>query len=395
VSAPIVPTGSFLVKFERGLSTSERRKILQRGNGHVAVTSDYGGSDFNYEKAVLDSDAFLMERIGVAVLRGDGEIAPRCLEISDTKGVTKLIPEFLVFAYDDGGSGAHEDTELLTWGVAAVGAGHCRFTGKGIKIGVLDTGFDRNHPAFSGRNIRFWSVFGCGAGDVRGHGTHCAGTAAGAKATPGIPRFGVAPDADLHIYKVLNDSGYGRESHVLEGIDRALTDECDVISMSFGRSAGSGTVPNAVFEDVAKEALESGTLMIAAAGNTSSRDIGHIAPIDYPANSPSIMAVAAVDSRLAIANFSSAGSVGGAGIDVAAPGSGVFSSAPMPQAYQRLRGTSMAAPHVAGVACLWAETDLTLRGQALWNALISNARSLGISQKDVGAGLVQAPFTEH
>jgi subtilisin len=106
------------------------------------------------------------------------------------------------------------------------------------------------------------------------------------------------------------------------------------------------------------------------------------------------MAVGALDSRMRVANFSCGAPVGESGVDIAAPGSGVFSSVPMPRKYRRLRGTSMAVPHVAGVACLWAQQSPHLRGRALWQALIANSRPLDADREHVGAGLVQAPITE-
>jgi subtilisin len=117
-------------------------------------------------------------------------------------------------------------------------------------------------------------------------------------------RYGLAHEAELNIYKVLDERGNGTDGSVLAGIERALADGCAVLSMSFGRGAGEGTTENAAYERVASQALDEGCLFIAAAGNSSSRDLGYIAPIDYPANCPSVMAVGAVDSKMRIANFS-------------------------------------------------------------------------------------------
>ncbi len=119
--------------------------------------------------------------------------------------------------------------------------------------------------------------------------------------------------------------------------------------------------------------------MIAAAGNAS-------APTGAPANSPTIMAIASLDANLAPSAFSDFGK-----IELAAPGRDVFSSFPMPRRYATLSGTSMAAPHVAGCAALWAETSASLRGQLLWNKLQATARALPFPPARVGKGLVQAP----
>jgi subtilisin len=402
-AAPIVPTGNFLVSFERGVSIKDQIKLLHKGNGRVATASEFRESDLNIATLVEYAEAVLLDHIGMAVLRGSDSDHKQLNQLEKKAGVKSILPEFFVFAHahedvsyesaeDD--SGTHEDTLSCTWGVDAVGACASRYTGRGIKLAILDSGFDRWHPDFIGRTIKMWSAYGCHGRDISGHGTHVVGTAGGPFAAANRMRYGVAPEADLHIYKVLNDSGTGTDGAILAGINQAMVDGCEVISMSLGRGAGNATKSNAAYDAVGQQALDEGRLIVAAAGNSSSRDIGYIAPIDYPANSPTIVAVAAVDSRLNLTNFSAATPVGTSGIAIAGPGAGVFSSVPMPRKYQRLRGTSMAAPHVAGVACLWAESDPALRGAALWKALASHAKPLAYHTSDVGAGLVRAPLTE-
>ncbi|MEA1014781.1 S8 family serine peptidase [Sphingosinicella sp. LY1275] len=228
--------------------------------------------------------------------------------------------------------------------------------------------------------------------DVRGHGTHCAGTAAGAFSGGGnVPRYGVAPNAHLHVGKVLNDSGAGRELDIISGIDWAIQQDCAIVSMSLARPVTPEEDFDPLYEEVAKRALEAGTLVIAAAGNESDRRYGYVAPVSAPANAPSIVAVAAIGADAGIATFS-CGATGTGAIDVAAPGVGVFSSVPRPRLYRSLSGTSMACPHVAGIAALWAETDVSLRGQALWDKIVDSAVPVGgLGAQDVGAGLVQAP----
>jgi subtilisin family serine protease len=132
-------------------------------------------------------------------------------------------------------------------------------------------------------------------------------------------------------------------------------------------------------------ALDAGCLMIAAAGNESRRPTV-IAPTDSPANSPTIMSVAAVDVDLNVAFFSNGGKV-----EITGPGVDVFSSWIMPRRYNTISGTSMATPHVAGVAALFAQSNSGLRGRALWAALTARARPLPQPPSDIGAGLVQAP----
>ena len=102
--------------------------------------------------------------------------------------------------------------------------------------------------------------------------------------------------------------------------------------------------------------------------------------------------MAAIDKKLKIASFSNGGvNANGGGIDIAAPGVDVRSSVPRNKLYKEMSGTSMATPHVAGIAALYAESDPALRGQALWMALVSRTRRLDLPSRDVGMGLVQAP----
>ena len=126
-------------------------------------------------------------------------------------------------------------------------------------------------------------------------------------------------------------------------------------------------------------------------GNESNRP-GVINPVGHPANCPSIMAVGALDQQLRIAFFSNGGlNPQGGQVDIAGPGVAVISSFPRPTLRRTLSGTSMATPHVAGIAALLAEANPGARGRALASLLLQNARRLQLPARDVGSGLVQAP----
>ena len=213
--------------------------------------------------------------------------------------------------------------------------------------------------------------------DGHGHGTHCIGTALGAKC-PGVrPRYGVAHDAEIFAGKVLSNAGSGSDTGILAGIEWAIQNKCAVISMSLGAATRPGQAFSQVYERVAKRAQEQGTLIIAAAGNESNRP-GVVNPVGHPANCPSIMAVAAMDVHGAVARFSNSGiNPDGGQIDIAGPGVDVHSSWPLPTRYRRISGTSMATPHVAGIAALYAEADPSARGAALARALTGGAQRLG------------------
>ena len=284
------------------------------------------------------------------------------------------------------------DESVATWGLEATNVLKSSSSGQGIKVAVLDTGFDLNHPDFIGRNVISQSfIEGEEVQDNNGHGTHCTGTACGPQQPTQLPRYGVGYNSEIYIAKVLSNEGRGADGGILQGIEWALENECDIVSMSLGSPTQLGDTYSQIYETVAQRALRRGTLIIAAAGNDSDRASDTIAPVSRPANSPSIMAVAALDSQLGIANFSNRGlNPEGGQIDIAAPGVEVYSSWPMPTQYRTISGTSMATPHVAGIAALHAEAT-GLRGQELWNHLTQTARRLSLASEDVGSGIVQAP----
>lgn len=277
------------------------------------------------------------------------------------------------------------DDAQSTWGLKATKVITSRYTGKGIKVAVLDTGMDLQHPDFKGRAIVAKSfVPGETVEDGRGHGTHCIGTSCGSRDANGR-RYGVASEAAIYVGKVLNNSGSGNGAWILAGMEWAIASGCQVISMSLGNTVPT---PSTAYETAGRRALQNGCLIVAAAGNN-----GPTGTVGQPANSPSIMAVAAVDNCLVVAPFSAtSGSASGANVDIAGPGVKVYSSVPVNQGrYAIYNGTSMATPHVAGIAALYAQAMPDARGARLWQLLTSRARRLQQPTARVGSGLVQAP----
>jgi subtilisin family serine protease len=306
--------------------------------------------------------------------------------------VTALTDRLIPAVQSQAVSAAAIDESVATWGLQVTKTVNTCSSGRGIKVAVLDTGFDLAHPDFLGRKITAKSfVEGQEAQDGHGHGTHCVGTACGTKAAGTLPRYGVAYNAEIFAGKVLSNQGSGTDTQILQGIEWAMSNGCDIISMSLGARTQPGQAYSRIFEAVAQRALNRGTLIIAAAGNESKRNAGILKPVGHPANCPSILAVAALDSQIQVANFSCQGiNPDGGQVDIAGPGVAVRSSWPMPTQYRTISGTSMATPHVAGIAALHAEVS-GLKGQDLWNLLTRSARRLPLPSVDVGAGLVQAP----
>ncbi|KOV83444.1 S8 family serine peptidase [Nocardia sp. NRRL S-836] len=381
--AEVETTGRFLVLLQED--------AIDEG---VAELGAIAGFDPN--SGDLDPETVqVFPELGVAVVTADPNLLAELNGAAERPGPVQIVePERVVHAFaapvpqDEPQPAA--DESVLTWGLQAVGADVSTATGKGVKLAVLDTGFEQNHPDFAGRSVTTKSfITGEDVQDGHGHGTHCIGTSAGPRKPATLPGYGLAFEAEIFAGKVLSNAGSGADGGILAGIDWAVANGCAVISMSLGADVPAGTPYSQIYETVAQRAMAKGTLIIAAAGNASMRP-GRIAPVGHPARCPSIIAVAAIDVNRAIAQFSS-GSVDKIGqIDVCAPGVDVYSSFKLPEKYRRLRGTSMATPHVAGVAVLIAERT-GARGFELWARLAGTALRLPLPSTDIGSGLVQAP----
>ena len=390
-------TGRSVVVFGDDMR-GDREAITARLRSFAGITSVVRAGD--YREGALDADAaagaeaIAFDALGVAVVGIDpGALTASVASAQASDGqILAIEPERVMRAIAEpapAASARFADDDAFTWGLRATGADATRATGRVIRVAVLDTGLDLEHPDFDGRSITAQSfVTGSPAQDRQGHGTHTAGTACGSAAPAQGRRYGVAAEAEIFAGKVLDDGGSGTDAGILAGIEWAITNGCRVISMSLG--ADVPTVSTA-YETVGRRALAAGTLIIAAAGNNASRSSGFLGFVGMPANSPSIMAVAAVDADLAVADFSAASNpVEGGQVDIAGPGVAVYSSWPMPRRSNTISGTSMATPHVAGIAALWSQTT-GATAQELWDALVERARSLELPASDVGAGLVQAP----
>ena len=419
-------TGRFIATFKEGAGDTGVKAFASAQGMRVADARDYDTQAVVMED-VADADAVSFPEIGVAVISG-GAAAQRGLsaasEIATDSAVESIDPEYFVFIEGTGDeylrmlgtaerafAGASNPGDYLrgfvraaetiardlypggapvpiaeteeeaqvagaTWGLAACRVPQSARSGNGIRVAVLDTGMDLGHPDFVGRAFTSSSFVGQPVTDLHSHGTHCIGTACGPLAPAGsTPRYGIAYRTPIFVGKVLSNSGSSVGGSVLAGMNWAIANRCQVISMSLGGPGG----PQPSYTAAGQAALNNGLLIVAAAGNSGS-------PTGSPANSPTIMAVAALDQNLRPAGFSNFGK-----IDIAGPGVDTFSSVPRPVRYGVKSGTSMATPHVAGCAALWAETSPSLRGIQLWRKLQATARRLPFPPSRVGAGLVQAP----
>lgn len=383
-------TGRYLLSLvHEEMDFSDVTRTLKREIGlKVAHMSDFSNQSELTEKSYEDADLMVFEDIGIALLGVD----PNQSEVATSLAAKSnfiMEPEEIIAAPKPIPVNVSANE---TWGIRETQVAQSHLTGKQVKVAVLDTGFDFNHPDFIGRTIFSTSfVPGESADDLNGHGTHCIGTACGNKDAQGI-RYGVAGSSDIYVAKVLGGlEGRGTDSWILNAINWAVMQKCQVISMSLGSRVFPGQGHKLAYERAAKYALRKGSLVIAAAGNDSQRPF-HYNPIGSPSNVPNIMAVAAVNQALNVARFSNRAINTGSRIEVSGPGVGVYSSwITSQQSHKTLSGTSMATPHVAGIAALYAEKYPSHTPLQLWNLITTNARTLNGPAMDYGAGLVMAP----
>jgi subtilisin len=249
--------------------------------------------------------------------------------------------------------------------IQAVPAWGCS-RGRGIKVAILDTGIDLNHPDLR-PNVKGAVSFVPNetALDGNGHGTHCAGTIGAVINGAGV--VGVAPEASLYGVKVLANSGSGQFSWIIAGINWAIQNKMQIVSMSLGGSSA----PTAL-EQVCNAAFSAGVLVVAAAGNAGPPPAGQPTSVGFPGRYKNVIAVSAIDSNNVIAGFSSRGPE----VEICAPGVQVLSTAPG-GGYQQLSGTSMACPHVAGAAAVvWGSHRFATNVQ-IWNLLGATVDNLG------------------
>ena len=353
----------------------------------------------------------------------DAQQADEARKDDKTIGVALVMPTSLImpFAID----GAAEAGGDVSWGIEEVGAVATGATGSGVKVAVLDTGIDRQHVAFAGVTITEMDLSGDGKGDRQGHGTHCAGTIFGRDV--GGVRIGVARGVtDVLVGKVLGDNGSGDTGMLFRGLQWAIDNNADVISMSLGFDypklvsrlvAGGWPIERAtsvalinyrenlrlldnIMERVRILADSSrGTVIVAASGNESKA--GSVPPYRIAASLPAaalgLISIGAAERQptgLKIADFSNTMA------RFAAPGVNIRSArAGSTNGLVAFNGTSMATPHAAGVAALWwqhlRDTQPDVRTRHVEAALMTHATTdrflPAVDPVDRGDGLVKAP----
>ena len=400
----------YIVEFQDGTPPAARR--VAAANAGAAIRFVYSG-------------------VSAAAVRVANEQALVALQRNPS--VLSIVPNRPVFAYQQGaaingnpnkGGGGGQQGQIIPPGVVRVGVPTSSSNGSGIGVAVLDTGIDLAHPdlavALSG-----FSAFGASCQDGHGHGTHVAGTVAGRDNSSDV--LGVAPASQLYCVKVLDNSGSGSDATILAGLDWVLNNHnsvvpaIKVINMSLGRP---GTVnDNTVMRDLISRLDSVGISVVAAAGNDPLADVSEQIPAAYP----QVIAVASTTARTGsnqcrllgsaiAADTASYFTTDGIGVTVSAPGEeqedvnrscfiqsiGVLSTK-LGGGTTRMSGTSMASPHVAGVAARYYQLNPALAPSEVKFWIAQNAIRPGVAPLDsptssytfdgVKEGIAQGPLT--
>ncbi len=382
-------TKRYIVGFDPRLSARERRQALKAmGGKEVDQLDAFSALVVEMPEApltVLETEAFsqpgvenMEEDVYVNWLEDVVPMESASFQASPLPALGEFLRDFPAVPQGVGASAAAlppgVDPAEVPWGIARVHAPQAWATnqGSGVRVAVLDTGIDSTHPDLQGQVVGCYNAFDSSQGclDDNRHGTHVAGIIAALWNGRGV--VGVAPKAKLLAVKVLDKKGGANLSSVIKGIVWCAKNNISVANMSLGSPMGS------IFMRMALNyAADQGVTFVVAAGNSGKR-------VEYPAGYPGVIAVSASDFSNHIAKFSSRGDK----VEFIAPGVDVNSTIPG-GGYEALSGTSMAAPHVTGLAAL-AVAQGAHGINAVRRALTAAARPIGLTPAEQGRGLVDA-----
>lgn len=358
-------------------STDALPVIVEYRDGTLAgpaAPKTLAGMSLTDEIELIDSAAFALKK---------ADVAQTWAALTAEADVEGLWLDAMVHAHKVTSSDTLTPTVPLT---GAYGASAINYNGAGVKVAVLDTGYDIEHPDLQGRVIasRDFTYSSNGVDDTNGHGTHTAATVAGNGHESNGKWVGVAPNSDLIIGKVLGNNGGGSTLGILNGMVWAvMTEQADIVNMSLG---GSATACDGPLVDMV-EALSERALFVISAGNSFTRET-----IGSPGCAPSALTVGAIDRDGNTASFSSRGpSPDGhsAKPDITSQGVAVVSAASGgtgETAYRVYSGTSMSAPHVAGGAAIVMQARQNLTPQQVKEVLTSSVTVTDSHVLEQGAG---------
>ena len=330
--------------------------------------------------------------------------------------VVSIRPDLPVHASaKPGGGGSGGSGQVVPEGVKRVGLPRVGSDGEGVTVAVLDTGVDASHPDLSVLPQRF-DAYGGTCTDSEGHGTHVAGTIGALDNATGV--LGVAPKAKIACAKVLNDQGSGSDSSIILGLQWVfenrllITPPIRVVNMSLGRDKVAGDMElTGTIRGAIKQLYDAGVTVVVAAGNESGKEVAQ----KVPAGLPEVIAVASTSAKTGSNSCTRLGSAissdtasffttdgsydatpdGMIGVTISAPGEdqedvsraclisslGILSLKPG-GGTQRLSGTSMSSPHVAGIIARLYQTGLAGTPEAARSWVRANAMDKGVTPAD-------------
>ncbi|HVF57307.1 MAG TPA: S8 family peptidase [Pyrinomonadaceae bacterium] len=333
--------GQYIVVFEEWATGQAGRFSMAKEAADLMV-SIYGGSVRHVYKNALNGYAARMSKEAALALSQDPRVA---------------------FVEEDGVMEANTTQSGATWGLDRIdqrnrplnGTYVYNWTGSGVRAYVIDTGIRTTHTQFGGRAAVSFDAFGGNGQDCNGHGTHVAGTIGGST-------YGVAKSVSLRAVRVLDCNGSGSTSGVIAGVDwvRANHVKPAVANMSLGGGASSA------LDTAVQNAINAGVTFAIAAGNNNGLNACNYSPARVGA----AITVGSSTSSDARSSFSNIGTC----VDLFAPGSSITSSwASSDTATNTISGTSMATPHVAGVAALYLQSNPGATPATVRNAIVNGS----------------------
>jgi len=360
-----------------------REKILKIQNNTKKIISDLTNLKISF------NNRFINVFNGLSVKNLPDHLVQKIMDMSYVKNV---YPDYKMKACLD------ESIQIINadkvWNIRE--SNGYSLTGKGISIGLLDSGVDFRHIDIADSYIRTYNFVDYENDfDYDGHGTHCAGILVGNGKSSNFKYIGVAPDADLYSFKVLDKEGLGEMNWFISAIDRAVdpnqdgvfSDHLDIISISAGTQKPG--IPIDPLCNAVNNAVDRGLIVVAAAGNNYT---GRNNTITSPGCAEKSICVGSTLNSDTIASFSAKGPVEYGNIylekpDIVAPGVKITSTKLL-GGYCELSGTSMSTPHVAGAIALLLQSKPELEPSEVKNIIKNNAIDLGYENNIEGSGLL-------
>lgn len=283
--------------------------------------------------------------------------------------------------------------QRICWGQKIINADKAweRYSGAGIKVGVIDTGIDPQHTDLAANTAAHRSFVDTSSFDSCTHGTHVAGIVAAVNNSHGV--VGVAHGAKIYSAKIFGAGGHFTSDAEFAALEWMIQKRVDIINMSYGGLFPTDLpgVPEFLqkYHNLIKRVADAGIIMVAAAGNSGNR-MDTLDRVMWPARFPEVLAVGAISQEIQRADFSSTGPA----LDFAMPGVDIYSTHSGNQ-YAKFSGTSMAAPYLTGCIAILQEQAIKEMGRKLTfeqvkRKLVELSTDIGIEGVDVkfGYGMV-------